>query len=247
MVLRRMGKKDRKTGQRIISLFPEHSCYIEMFCGALGLFYQKEKAKYNILNDLDEDVFNLYSVVRGRNEELYKELYNTPYSSSIFKYFRKNKFDDPIYKAVRFLYLSNFSFMGKMGVLKIGNCDNSKKIALENLEPTKRLLQNTVICNYDFRVLLDKVSFNKKNKVFIYADPPYLSTANNYSNSWKKKDAVDLFETLINSKIRFAISEFKNPEIVELAKKYELKIIEIGERRTIQNRNVEILIVNYEP
>ena len=33
--------------------------YIEPFFGAGGMFFNKRKAKYNVLNDLDSEIFNL--------------------------------------------------------------------------------------------------------------------------------------------------------------------------------------------
>ena len=50
---------------------------------------------------------------------------------------------------------------------------------------------------------------------------------------------------LVDSKISFAISEFNQPFILEQAKKYNLKVITIGERRNLNNKRIEILICNY--
>ena len=50
----------------------------------------------------------------------------------------------------------------------------------------------------------------------------------------------------INSGIRFAMSEFENPKVLELAKERNLNIIPICERQSIKNRNTEILITNYK-
>lgn len=62
MILRRLGNK-KKIAQEIQKHFPPHKIYIEPFFGAGGMFFNKPKAKYNIVNDLDSDVFNLFQVV----------------------------------------------------------------------------------------------------------------------------------------------------------------------------------------
>ena len=61
MILRRLGNK-AKIAAKIQAYFPQHDLYIEPFFGAGGMFFNKPKAKYNIVNDLDSDVFNLFQV-----------------------------------------------------------------------------------------------------------------------------------------------------------------------------------------
>jgi DNA adenine methylase len=88
---------------------------------------------------------------------------------------------------------------------------------------------------------------NEKARTFIYADPPYLDVGNNYEDcKWKDQDTIDLFDVLMNSGIRFAMSEFDNPKVIAMAKERGLNIHIIGERRNLHNRRTEILITNYE-
>jgi DNA adenine methylase len=87
---------------------------------------------------------------------------------------------------------------------------------------------------------------NDEIKTLIYCDPPYLETNNNYSESFTKEDSKDLFECLIATGCKFAISEFNNPIILDLAKQHNLEVITIGERQNLKNRRTEVLIVNYE-
>lgn len=252
-LLKRIGNKDRIASD-IIRYFPEHRTYIEMFFGAGGIFFNKPKAKYNILNDLDGDVFNLYEVVRDRKDELIEQFSLMPVDQNLFNKWKLTTETDPILKAVRFLFLSNFGYMGKPQTfhLKLSK-SNLKRYAMGRIEPINKLLEGVLITNKDFRTLLSSISFDHKDKednrskTFIYADPPYLSTTHNYNiDKWKEQDTIDLFEILVNSGIRFVISDFNNSVILDLAKSHNLEVIEIGERRTLKNRQTEILIVNYE-
>ena len=43
--------------------FPPHKTWIEPFFGSGSAFFNKPKAQYNIVNDLDSDVFNLFQVI----------------------------------------------------------------------------------------------------------------------------------------------------------------------------------------
>lgn len=54
MILRRRGNKSG-IAEEILKYFPSHTIYIEPFFGAGGMFFNKPKVKYNILNDIDAD------------------------------------------------------------------------------------------------------------------------------------------------------------------------------------------------
>ena len=250
MILRRRGNKTL-LAKDIVSYFPCHNTYIELFFGAGGIFFNKPKAKYNILNDIDEDVYNLFLILQDKHNSklLLNAIKNTPYHTQILKDFSKNKYSDNIIqKATRFLYLSNYSYLGKMDTLKLDNACNSKSLLVKALRQTYTILNDCIFSNYDFRKCLK--SFNVRDEkqlpnIFIYADPPYLGTNGNY-DSFTEKDCIDLFDSLSETKCKYAISEFNHPFILEQVKSRNLNLIEIGERRNINNRQTEILITNYE-
>ncbi len=85
---------------------------------------------------------------------------------------------------------------------------------------------------------------NDKQNSFIYCDPPYLGTTDNYSNSFTEDDSIRLFNCLQNAGCKFAISEFDNDFVLNQAKERGLNVVYIGERKNIGNRRTEILITN---
>lgn len=254
MILRRLGNK-QAIAQDIIKHFPEHTFYVEPFFGAGGIFFNKRKAKYNILNDLDSDVFNLFMVCLNRKAELKEAFYTMPIHSDLLAYWQKNQETDPIKKALRFLLMSNFTLYGAGETIRhqvSGGVDGVKNFKDEfesKLEATNKMLYDCSFTNFDFRKFLIKLGFKHeedRNKTFIYCDPPYLDTTNNYSNSFCDQDCLDLLDCLEATKCKFAISEFDNEFILNQAKQRGLNIHVIGERQNIKNRRVEILITNYE-
>lgn len=248
MVLNRLGNK-KKLAQTINKYFPQHDLYIELFFGAGGMFFNKPKAKYNILNDVDSDVYNLYQVVRHNSEAFLKEWNRTPLHMDLWNYWRKNQEPDPLYKAVRFLTLSNFGYMGKPETLRFGFGGNKTDL-FEKIEQTNAMFFDVKFMNCDFREVPRRVSIkteSEKRRAFIYSDPPYLDTDNNYSQGFKKVDVDDHFELLQNTGVKWAMSEFDHPYILQKAKEYNLQVIEIGERQALKGRRKEILIINYSP
>ena len=256
MILRRLGNKS-KIAHEIQKYFPEHRFYIEPFFGAGGMFFNKPKAKYNILNDLDSDVCNLFQVVINEKENLKKHFYSMPVHSDLLDYWKKNEETEPIKKALRFLFISNFTLNGTGSAIRhqvssgAGGVKDFKDGFDVELDNTFKVLYDCNFTNFDFRKFLLKLGFqndgrNDENKTFIYCDPPYLGTNDNYSNSFTEQDSIDLFDALQATGCKFAMSEFDNEFILNQAKERGLNIIIIGERKNLKNRRTEILITNYE-
>jgi DNA adenine methylase len=255
MILRRLGNKSQIAGE-IQKYFPQHSIYIEPFFGAGGMFFNKPKVKTNIVNDVDGDVFNLFQVVSNRYTELQECFFSMPIHSDLLEYWNKNQETDEIKKALRFLLISNFTFLGKGNTLALGisrTGTRERKIEIgKKINDVNKMLFDVQFANYDFRKFLTSISFDDRGgkgetaNSLIYADPPYLNTDDNYSHSFKEQDAADLFDCLIETGCKFAYSEFDHPFILEQAEKRGLNIIVIGERQNLKNRRTEILVTNYK-
>ena len=256
MILRRLGNK-KKIASEIQKHFPPHKIYIEPFFGAGGMFFNKPKAKYNILNDLDSDVFNLFQVVINKKEELEKAFYMMPIHSDLLNYWKKNLEVDPIKKALRFLMMSNFTLYGKQDTIAFSARTEHKKQFFNKIDITFKFLSDIKFLNKDFRKFFNSISFvdidfgkpsGERDYTFIYADSPYLNTVDTYSDSdaWTELDCIDLLNALQATKCKFAMSEFNNEFILNQAKERGLNVIIIGERQNLKNRRTEILITNYE-
>jgi len=247
MILRRLGNK-KAIAHKIVPHFPPHKIFISPFFGAGGMFFNKPKVKYNIVNDIDSDVFNLFQVVINQKKELKEALFIMPVHSDLFEYWKKNKETEPVKKALRFLFLSNFGYLGNSGTMRLSN-KNAKKILYNNIQKTFDLIFDVDFANFDFRKFLEVIPLkeNEKKETFIYNDPPYVNTSSNYEpKKWTELDFVELLDCNIKTDCKFAISEFNNEFVISEAKKRNLNIITIGERQSLKNRNIEILITNYK-
>ena len=250
MVLRRVGNKAR-IAKDVVKHFPPHKVYIEPFFGAGGIYFNKPKAQYNFLNDLDDDVFNLFMVLKNQKQQLIEYFEEVPICESLFKHWKQHKEKDAIPKAARFLYLSNLGVLGKNDTLNIG-LENPLQILINNIIKYEDL-NHSYFMNKDFRKIFDSIHVRNKNdncKTFIYNDPPYLATTSTYSvDKWNEQDLIDLFEEnmkMAKRGAKFAISEFENDLLLELVEKYNLEIINIGERQNLKNRRKEVMVVNYQ-
>ncbi|MEN2415521.1 DNA adenine methylase [Flavobacterium mesophilum] len=249
MILTRLGNK-RRMKTDLAKYFPKHRMRIELFFGAGGSYFYLPQPKYAIVNDLDDDVTNLYMLIQNDIECLKQEIEKVPISESLIKYWKQNQETDPVKKAVRFLLLSNFSYMGKGDTLRAG-LDNAKTNILKNMYETFKKLQNVKIMNRDFREVLPAISFSKglndKEEAFVYLDPIYFGTEHYYRvPKWNAKDTTDCLDIMLNCGIKSAMSEFDHPFVIAEAEKRGLNVIFLRERANIKNRRVEILITNYQ-
>jgi DNA adenine methylase len=243
MILRRLGNKSA-IADKIIPYFPAHKIYIEPFFGAGGMFFNKPKAKYNIVNDLDSDVFNLFQVVSNQKDELEQQFKMMPIHSDLLEYWKENKETEPIKKALRFLFMSNITFMGTGNSIKFGT-ENPKNTIYDYLNESFDFIHDVQFMNKDFRVFFDGIQIREADTTFIYCDPPYLGTLDNYSDSFTELDSSDLFDTLDSTGCKYAMSEFDHPFILQQAKERKLNVHIIGERQNLKNRRTEILVTNY--
>lgn len=249
MILNRLGNKS-KLAKKIIQFFPEHDMYLEPFFGTGSIFFSKPKVKYNFLNDLDNDVYNLFRQVIDNKDEFLEWFKRIPITETQFKEWRyENKREKTdVLNAVRFIVLSNFGLYGRPDTLRIGAVNSKEKI-FQHIDKTFEYLQGTYFLNCDFREFFNRVDYKtNKEKCFCYADPPYYKTDSNYSNNFSEKDTLDLFDVLMQSGIRFMMSEYSNPFIIEEAKKRNLNILVIGERKNLRSKKeeTEILISNFK-
>lgn len=242
-MLNLQGNKSR-LADKIISHFPPHDLYIEPFFGAGGLFFNKRKARYNILNDIEYDVFNLYEQVTHNKQELIKLINITPITEHQFSMWESGKREkSKVLNAVRFLFLQNFTLYASGSTLKY-NRQNTKENILKKIDAVFYLLSNVIFANSDFEVFLNRISKRDIQKAFIYCDPPYLYTKS-YKNNFTEKDSIRLFNALLSTRAKYAISEFPSKFILGQAKKRKLNVYNIGERHNLKNIRQEIIITNY--
>ena len=239
-----MGNKS-KLAAEIQKHFPEHKIYVEPFFGAGAMYFNKPKAKYNIMNDLDADVFNFWMMVSTRKEELEEAIKIMPVHSALLEHWKQNKELDPIRQALRFIFVSNCTFMGAGASICFGT-ENPKQIIQERFNQTFEALKDVQFSNCDFRKFFEILRDRNNAETFIYCDPPYLGTDDNYSHSFTEQDSTDLFDLLEQSGCKWAMSEFNTPHILEQAEARKLKVIFIGTRGNLKNFRTEILITNYE-
>lgn len=76
----------------IISHFPQHHCYVEPFGGSAAVLISKEPSDREVYNDKNDEIVNLFNVIRCNEMrlELLRLLTMTPYSRTEFEFAKEH-------------------------------------------------------------------------------------------------------------------------------------------------------------
>ena len=175
-----MGGK-RRLAPLLLPLFPEHSCYVEVFAGGAALFFARpERAKSEVLNDVNGELINLYRVVKHHLEELVRQFRWALSSREVFKWLQDTPPETPtdVQRAARFYYLQQACFGGRVGGQTFGTATTAPpRLNLlrmeEQLSAAHLRLADALIERLDWRECMRR--YDRPHTLF-YLDPPYWGT-----------------------------------------------------------------------
>ena len=246
--------------KQFVPLIPPHHRYFEVFSGGLSMFFRKEKAEWNVLNDKDNNIVNLYNCIMHDLDKLVYYLDWLPKSRELFDGFRteiKEKQDinipDPL-RAAKYFYCIRHSF-NKLIHTPMSMVKDWNKNWMKEFKYSRSKINGATIENLDFADLIDR--YKPKENDFWYLDPPYFIATDKgdyYQHNFNAEDHIRLKEKV--DKIhrnggKFMVSYDFREEVYDLYKEYDCRVIDLkyqgatDENRTKERK--EYLIINYEP
>ena len=244
-----LGGKNR-VAKKIIALIPEHNCYIEPFCGGAQVFFHKEPSNVEVLNDLDEEIFNFLRICQLHDQELVRYLQFCTVSRKWFELFQAQdpKMLSDVQRATRFFYLQKNCYGGliKKQHFKIGVGDGSNynphRIPLVLHLAHERLLGVQLEC-LPYQEIIKRYD---RPDSFFYLDPPYFNRPH-YKFNFDEKDYVELAGLLGGLKGRFLLSLNDSPEIRRIFADFKIHglTFSYSSQRRVGKLYHEVLISNY--
>lgn len=244
-----LGGKNR-IARKIISLIPEHTCYIEPFCGGAQVFFHKSPSKVELLNDLNEDIFNFLRICQRHHEEFLRYLRFCLVSRKWFELFEKTTPETltDIERAARFFYLQKNCYGGlivrRNFAASVQDGSNYNPEALpELLRKTHGRLLNVQLECLPYDRILTKYD---REFTFFYLDPPYWNRPY-YKFNFKEDDYVQLAQRLRELKGKFLLSLNDTPEIRKIFSGFQIKNLKMtySSQRKPGKVYRELLISNY--
>jgi len=245
-----IGGKNRLATQ-IISLFPEHTTYVEPFAGGAQVLFHKPASRVEVLNDLDFDIVNFFRVCQVYFQELIRYLRFTLVSRtwhSLYAAENPTALTD-IQRAARFFYLQKNSFGGLVrdqkfhyGITQPSNY-NPERIP-EILKKTHQRLQRVQIESLPYEQVLEK--YDRPTTLF-YLDPPYFGRRL-YRHNLNDDEFHTLAERLTVVQGKFILSLNDVTHVRSIFSAFHIQSTEIiYTAKSHPTSHREVLISNFEP
>lgn len=203
----------------IISHFPPHRIYVEPYAGGASVLLQKHRCYSEIINDLDNELNNLFNVLRNQGARLRQLLELTPFSRKEFELsYQPSNY--PLEQARRTVVRSFMGF-GSDANNKITGFKASAKQTTTTpakywanypkaLEAIINRLKGVVIEN---RHATEVISAQDTEQTLFYMDPPYVHETRSgrafYKHEMTEQDHAALAEQLQSVKGHVVLSGYR--------------------------------------
>ena len=251
-------------------LFPkDFNNYFEPFLGGWAVFFHLQRKK-SFLSDVNEELINLYNVVKNNPKELISWLEKQEISKEKFLEIRSwdrkkdwNKNFSEIERAWRFMYLNRTCFNWLYRVnnkwefnVPFWKYKNPDIVQKENILQASQLLNKTKaeIKLQSFEKVIDNAEFWD----FVYFDPPYdvLTESANFTSYneggfWQdmQRKLRDVFIELDKKWVKVMLSNHNTPFIRKLYKWFRFEIVKakrnVNSKGNLRGEVEEIVILNY--
>lgn len=249
-----VGGKSRLRAE-ILKRIPDHTTYVEPFCGAAWVLFGKKPSAVEIINDIDGELTNFWRCVRERPLELLEKLRFRLACKPDFQRERDLSQGSEIERAARFYWLLKSSFGSRRTRPSFGfhgAKDRQRRPGLDVkqiqqvLTQAHERLQDVYVFTEDFEELIKR---SDSTDTFFYVDPPYWGCEKAYVQPFATEDHERLAATLKPLKGRFLLSYGDHASIRALYNWAEIE--EVSTRYSISKtaegraRRTELLIRNY--
>lgn len=225
------GSKN-KIALHLCSDLPPHNCWVEAFCGSAALTLRKTPAPIEIINDIDNEIYNFFRQLRQNPDALIEATRLTPYAEQELINARiPQEGLSELERARRFLVQSMMSINGIFGEAKSGfsysdsftRSGQDARVSRWNNLPERlslviERLKKVRVENKDAMRILKR--YIDRPNTLVYLDPPYLGNRTSGYNN----DANDiefhtkLLELANRANCMIFISAYEHPLYEEMLK-----------------------------
>ena len=269
-VVKWVGGK-RQILDQITKYVPEtFSTYYEPFLGGGAVLFGLQPKKA-VVNDINNELMNIYEVIRDNVEELIEDLKKHRNEEDYFYKVReldrdKQRYNKmtPVEKASRIIFLNKTCYNGLFRVNKAGEYNapfgNYKNPNIVN-ETTLMAVSsyfNKVKIRFTCQDFAEVLKRSRKG-AFVYLDPPYDPVSETASFTGYDKGGFDRDEQIrlkktcdkLNKKgVKFLLSNSATDFIKDLYKDYKIEVIQakraINSRADKRGEVDEVLVMNFE-
>lgn len=227
------------------------NCYIELFGGSAKVLLNKKPHKTQIYNDINDDIVNLWLVVKNNCDEFMNELKGIPFCEGVYKYYRDLVPKNNVERAVKTFILNQFTYLNRGKTFAVSYARNkatTHRKTIEILHNISDVFKDVVITNKSYDNILKNI--REKTDIMLFADPPYYGKEKFYEKyNFTEKDHLTLAEYLNNAKYSVLITYSYFDKIEELYPPSKWNYVTIENcmfSSPTRKKMKEVILTNYE-
>lgn len=244
--------------KHILPLIPRHTLYTEAFCGGCAVFFAKQPADCEVINDLSRSLINFYLIVKHYYPLLKTEIDATLHSRDQHAHARHileyPNFFSPAQWAWAVWAMSKLAFASKQDGTFGYDCGGSTALKMANArdeftEDLCRRLEKVTIENDDALHVIERYDCPG---AFHFVDPPYInSDCGHYEGTFNDQAMERLLDLLAGIEGEFMLTMYPYGPIEEAAERNGWVIHRV--ERTItaakdtRRKQEEWMVCNYTP
>lgn len=159
---------------RLLPLIPPHKRYVEPFAGGAAVFFGKEPADQEVLNDRDPDIAFAYRFIQKLTPERLARLkrFNWTNSRDYFNTVKAKSPKNDLERFHQFIYLNRWGYFGKPGEHATFNPahDGQTFTNLDKFDKGRERLKDVTILNEDYGRVVRRFD---SSDTFFFFDPPF--------------------------------------------------------------------------
>ena len=221
----------RRLADTLLSRFPAHECYVEVFAGGAALFFMRPPATVEVINDVNGELVNLYRVVQHHLEEFVRQFKWALTSRTVFQWLKDTRPETltDIQRAARFYYLQQACFGGKVAGQTFGTATTTPPglnlLRLEeSLSAAHLRLANAYVEHLDWAECIRR--YDRPHTLF-YLDPPYWETEG-YGIDFPLDQYEHMAEVMRQLKGKAIVSLNDHPEIRRIFAGFQMETLDIN-------------------
>jgi DNA adenine methylase len=242
--------------RHIVPVIPQHKIYTEAFIGGAAIFFLKDRAEVEVINDLNGEVVNFYKVITTDfwrlNELIQSTLHSRAQYEDAMVIYNYPQLFNPVKRAWAFWVLTNQGYSSKIGswgydrsgdttTMKISN----KKIDFD-VNIRLRLEHAQIECNDALKVIASRDT----PEAFHYIDPPYIGSNMGHYSGYTENDYEKLLELLGSCQGKFLLSGYQSKPLEAAIKRNQWYVRHYDKQLSASTdkakRKVEVLVSNFE-
>ena len=248
----------QKLLKHILPLIPPHTLYCEPFFGGGAVFFAKEPSEIEVINDINGNLVNFYSVIKRRFKALKKEILTTLHSREQYEAARHVMAFPSLFTSVKQAWavwtIANEGYASRLD--SSWGFDRKRNTSAKRLSRKRRHFIQDYSCRLEkaeiesVDAILVIESRDTKNS-FFYCDPPYVNSHRGHFRGYTEEDFEKLLMLLGNIKGKFLLSSYPSAilERYSVKHRWHTKVVDqrldVSAKYQRRNRKAEILTANY--